>query len=692
MPDRHVDSPEGARIRRRPLGTPEWLGVAGILLTVVAVHVGSLRSPFFADDYFFLEQVRGTSLASALASPDPLGNFLRPVSRQLYFWVLTRLGGESPTLFHAAGLVVFLTGLVVLYLLVRRLFGRAAALVAMAFVALHYSADVPLRWASGSQDLLAALFATLAIYLHVVGRRVLSAVALLLGLLSKEVVAGVAIVAMVAARPPGGRWRDTVRQGSGLLAVTAVWGLAWVLSLGARPASTGMLSLHAGNVAAAILHLVQVALGGEIRQGGDAFGHWRALSLLTGLLAGLIIWLASGGEAPPEIQAGGKRRSPSRALGLGLVWGLVAIVPVVLVAPIWSAYFYLWALFGIAVALGGLLAGLARAPRAAVLGALTLLSINAGHLDEYSVSGGAWSWQSHVNGHYLDRALGTIRDYLAEMRVARPSLPPKSTVFFGNVPNFAGWQAGNGPLLRWAYRDTTLRSYFFTQFTRERAERGPIFFFVVRDSVLRDQTADPQLLPWLGFSMLVAQQPSGAEYALDRAITQTPDRQELRYWRGLARWAAGDTADAKEDLRKAGMEPARVLPENADRLVSRAGMDTVALLRVLTTLRARAGLNPWVHGRLAAVLASKGEVDPGVVEAYAYYLLAPAEPDAWRRWAAAQLTKRQYAGALETLEHYLTLCTTQGRSDAEAQHAAESLRRLLHGELAYRALRNGAPR
>jgi hypothetical protein len=86
----------------------ERIVFALILFAVVALHVVSLTKPFFADDYFFLEQVRGKSLHSALVSPDPLGNFFRPVSRQLYFWTLGNLGNESPVPFHAANLFLFL--------------------------------------------------------------------------------------------------------------------------------------------------------------------------------------------------------------------------------------------------------------------------------------------------------------------------------------------------------------------------------------------------------------------------------------------------------------------------------------------------------------------------------------------------------------------------------------------------------
>src|SRR5258706_7538182 len=103
-----------------------------VLLSAGALHVGAVQRPFFADDYFFLEQVRGRSLPAALAAPDPLGNFLRPVSRQAYFWVVSRLGQESPAVFHLIGLFVFLATLFIFYRPVRLLWGAAARLTATA--------------------------------------------------------------------------------------------------------------------------------------------------------------------------------------------------------------------------------------------------------------------------------------------------------------------------------------------------------------------------------------------------------------------------------------------------------------------------------------------------------------------------------------------------------------------------------
>jgi tetratricopeptide (TPR) repeat protein len=106
-------------------------------------------------------------------------------------------------------------------------------------------------------------------------------------------------------------------------------------------------------------------------------------------------------------------------------------------------------------------------------------------------------------------------------------------------------------------------------------------------------------------------------------------------------------------------------------------------------LRREAGLNGWVHARLAALYLASGRSDEGVIESYAYLALDPSEPDAWRKWASAQLAREQYEPALASLERYLAMSGSGGESDREAQRVAESLRRLVHGDIAHRALRTG---
>src|SRR5262245_26675377 len=184
-----------------------WLALGTILLGTVWLYIPALRTDFFADDYLFLDQVRGRSLLQALLIPDPLSNFFRPISRQLYFWLVAGLTNESPMAFRVGNLISLLVAITLLFALVRRLAGTRAACFAAAFMSLHYAADVPVRWACGSQELLAVVGALAAILLHMSGRSRLAGVAMLFGALSKEVVLLTPLIAVVAGHRPREPWR-----------------------------------------------------------------------------------------------------------------------------------------------------------------------------------------------------------------------------------------------------------------------------------------------------------------------------------------------------------------------------------------------------------------------------------------------------------------------------------------------------
>ena len=335
--------------------------MALILVGAALLHRRALGVPFFADDYLFLEQARGRSLLAALLAPDAIGNFFRPVSRQLFFWVVGHLAGESARAFHAVNLGLFLGVVASLHAVARRLAGGVAAAAAAAFIALHYSADVAVRWASGDQDLLAVLGALAAIALYLGGRRAWAAVALLAALLSKESVILTAAVAAVAGRRPAEPWRATLTRAWPLGLATAIWAALWLITAPRRPALGGSLGFEPLGAAAVLAHLPHVAAGVEWRAGLAMV--WSAVPPLLPLAAVAIAVLVAsqdGGtgtaarrdaEAAPAVarREGARARDRGRgAIVTGAVWALAAVAPVAAVASIWSAYYYLYALCGVA--------------------------------------------------------------------------------------------------------------------------------------------------------------------------------------------------------------------------------------------------------------------------------------------------------------------------------------------------------
>ena len=675
----------------RPSGV--WAGVPpyGYLLAILAVgcaviHFRSLGGGFFADDYLFLEQVRGRSLLEVLASPDPLGNFFRPLGRQVWFWVLSRAGNESPVPFHIANLCLLLASMFILFRLARRLGGgdAASATAAAAFFALHYAADVPVQWASGSQDLLAVLLGLCAVDAHIRGRRLPAAVSLVAALLAKESVGLVCVVAVAAGHAPGQPLFKSIRGAVLMIAGTMAWAVWWLSMAASRQGSGTLHAISLGDVAAGLVHLLQVAVGLELREGGSAIGHWSAAACWPGILAASCVWLATLSKSRSN-DSESHKVDRARLLRTGAVWSLAGAVPPMLVIGIWSGYYYLFALAGTALVVAAATARLPRSIRPLVIGALVILSANTRRLDEFSTSSGAWHWQSHVNRHYLDRATSTIQGYLQDLRAARPSLPRRSTVFFADVPVSIGWQAADGPLIRWAYRDTSLRSYFLTQFTEERFARGPVFYFAVDHGHLLERS---DMLPSLAYSALLADKPTSALAALNALLKDASQNHDFLYWRAWARLDVGDTAGAMGDLRAVRIQPnQRLSPADTSGLPAPA--DSAARYTALVRLRDKVGLDPWVHARLASLCLAQSERQrEGVIEAYAFRVLSPHDPDAWRKWSAAQLAAKQYAPALRSLERYVELAGEAGESDTEARDVMQSLRRVLGGDIAHEALRN----
>src|SRR5262245_8463411 len=154
----------------RPGLPPDAVVLGLVLLAAFALHAQALTLPFFADDYLFLDQVRHRSLFEVLAAPDPIGNFFRPLGRQVSFRLVAHLTRPAPVAFHAVNLGLFLAIVGLLFSIARRLAGPYAAATASAVVALHYAADVPVRWVSGSQDLMATTGALASLWLLQRGR------------------------------------------------------------------------------------------------------------------------------------------------------------------------------------------------------------------------------------------------------------------------------------------------------------------------------------------------------------------------------------------------------------------------------------------------------------------------------------------------------------------------------------------
>jgi len=647
------------------------VALAAILTAAAALHSAALRAPFFADDWLFLDATRGRGLFAALAAPDPIGNFARPLGRQLWFWLMDRVGGGEPVAFHAANLALWLLALGMFASLARRLVGSRAALVAVAFLALTHAADVPVGWAAGSQDLLAITFALGSLLALESGAGILAGVLLLAGLFAKETIVGLPLIALVLTHRLAEPWRVTLRRVAPLALAVVVWGVVISRLATGRSLQGGSLADPVSGAAATVLAFGRTLLGAE-SPGAQGLAWAEPIALGAIALAALVVLFAREGPPPRE-----SAERPS--LAAGLLWTIAGVAPIAFVAPIWSAYYFLFALFGAALVLALLLERAPRGVAALVVGVLGLGAQHARALPVFAPEPNAWASASHVNREYLEQGGAQVLHLLAEMHRLHPSLPEGTTVFFSGLPAWVSFQVADGPLLRVAYRDTSLRSYYLVDFTRERAERGPwrMIRHDAATSRLFDESAEPQLLGSMAMSMLLRDHDEVVDGALAIADARGEQNGSGRYLGAWRRWERGERDTAVQLLHADGFAHA----PGAEALVSQAldalaRGDTTQCLALLQGGRRDHVLDAGVHGVLADLwLGSPATRGEGVLEAYAARVLAPEFPFGWRRWATVQLAYGHRAEAARSLEHYFALAPQAVQEDAEANAVRAELQR-----------------
>jgi hypothetical protein len=445
---------------------------------------------------------------------------------------------------------------------------------------------------------------------------------------------------------------------------------------------------------AALLHLLHTAIGLEwpSTQTARAFALPPA-ALLVALAGVAVVAFGSARSASPQERPahGGASRAAAReepvdTLVAGASWAVLGTIPVAAVAGIWSAYYYLFALCGVALVAGALVV---RAPAwTALLPALVVgtLSEGARELPEFATQRGAWTTQSHLNRHYLERGMVLSQRCLAELRQARPTLPAASTLYFAALPAAMAFQSADGPLIRWAYRDSSLRSYYLTRFRMDAARRGPVFFFQMSQGRLIEITG-PDSLEHIGLGLVTSEAPEPARDVMTLAYRQRPIAANA-YRAAWAAAACGDTMERDAWLRRADVRlDAGPTPEVPAALAKVAARDTAQAIELMLAAVRVHGLDAGAHALLADLLCLEHRLDAGTIEAYAARQLAPLEPSMWRRWGMVEMVRGAHDPAAKALERYLELGGPAAGADQEALSTLATLRRELPGgDLAQRAI------
>jgi len=557
--------------------------VAGLAI----FYLEALRTGFLNDDYLFLEQAKRAPLTQSVATPDALGNFYRPLSRQIYFFILTPLAGDRPLVFHLVNFAIFAGSLVLLADLLLAMLPLPSVLAGTLYFAVIPFQRVNLIWVSCSQDLLALFFSLGSIAFYRRRKTSLAALAYALAIFSKEsaLPLPLALAAWTSWIEPAAS-RDRAETRGRLLPfviVAAIWGTVrwWA---GPR-VSTAPLGFGPEHFAAGYVHGLQSLLGldhpagfirGLLHPGSST---WVLVTLVPALLL-----LAPAALALRGATAEGARDRRSVLL-FAAAWLVAFGIVTGPVAAIWSSYYY--TLFGVG---GAMLVGLACSrirPADWLVLCAGLLWWHAGGTSfrAFAVAERPWVWTSHLTSFYFQRGAALTDTLARQMRRIEPKPEPGTRFFFSQLPSWAGFQSGNGALIRSIYRDPSIASYFYTQFSESTAAARPCRFLYWDGRELAPlYPSDPRRFLQVGADLLAMDRLEGARHAFRRSLEAGESQAASLYWLGwtelwLLRRGAAEAAwkqfGARDDTTTWMLEMRRArqaLNDNRDTLAARRAL------------------------------------------------------------------------------------------------------------------------
>ena len=516
-----------------------WLAPSLVVAAVVALYAGAVGTGFMNDDYLFLEQARRHGIFDAFRTSG-LPNYVRPISREVWFALLSPLAGGQSLVFHVAQLLVFLGALALIADFVRALLPRGGPGLAppvlagvLAYALLPFQ-RVNLMWASCSQDLLALALALGAFALYRRGRMGPALVAFAAATLSKESALPLPALLFlwswrIERQPP----RQAFLRALPFVAAALPWAVGeWVVQ--SRSVLANRLVFDPSSLAAALAHMLQAVAGVEHAAGWlKSWAEARPSLPAFALLALVSLGLPDRAERPAE----GARAVPRReGVGFACAWCALFAIPVWPVAYAWSGYYYTLAAVGVAPLVAFATTRLARWGWMVFAGALLWWHAAGISPRAFALREDPWTGTSHLTSFYFERGAalsGQLRSSL--LRVA-PKVPEGTRFFFAVLPSWAGFQMGNGPSVRQLYRSESVESHFYSAFSESTAARHPVRFLFwngVEFEPLYERERDP--LFQVGSDLLLLRRPAGATWAFRRGLDEGGERLDHWYWLG---WAA----------------------------------------------------------------------------------------------------------------------------------------------------------
>ncbi|HET9940844.1 MAG TPA: hypothetical protein VFR25_07060 [Candidatus Eisenbacteria bacterium] len=594
-------------------------------LAAIALALPMLRLGYFWDDYYFLTRAQH-GLAACLEYVQGAA-FYRPLTQGLYFLPLAGAGSAGAIASHLANLVLLAVSAWLLAIIIARHAGtRAGLLAGLLFAGIAPAASL-VGWASGAQDLAAILFFLVALDLHDRGHTAWAVIAMLLALLSKEAI-GAALPVFVL----------------------------WDLLLGRKPARVlvPLLAFGAVAVAWAALHPgIQLLVTGRLNEEPRSYvgfqnhtmvflewrRYWRALfnTPATGLgtpwpvdriaysaaawIVGVLALVLTHRQAG---HGGTDALTPRRAVLLGALLTIPALLLPSLVVRRWAAYFVCIPALGTSIALGVVLA---RAEAAVSAFALAVyLALGLWSRGVHDPSGALLTERSFIEG---ERA---TRDLERKFREFYPTLPHGTQVLVSVAASGMAGTHGtlvDGQAPRIWYDDATIRVL-----DPERRVAGTPHEILLRVTEARDLIQIDPDIPSVRSSGAPARMPE------IRIVIGT-------YARGVA--ATGDPDRAVRILlRLANTEPYLLVRAHDQRLAAMvlyARGDSTGAEQILRSVP------PLPRGiaidAIARVLAQPSRSPTLDAQAYRVFGISPRDPDALRYWMAMFYGAEYFAQAKE---------------------------------------------
>ena len=511
------------------------LGVA--LAGITALYARPLGTGFLNDDYLFLEEASRRPLVSALSGLGPLGNYYRPVSRQLYFAALTPLAAGRPLVFHLVNYGLFLAALALLADLLAAFLPAAGVAAGVLYFATLPFQRVNLTWISCSQDLLALVFSLAAIAAWRRGRDLWALLAYALAVFSKESALPLPIVLALWPRSEPERPLPRLIP---FAAVAAIWASVVLWIRAHSPGVAAFLHFTPDSFLAGYVHQLQSLLGLD-----DPPGFFASLAR-HGPAPLPLICLGVAAIAFPQKAGEPRRAFPRGVLRLGLIWLLAYGFVTGPVAASWSSYYYTAAAVGAALLLGAALSRIGPAGWLVLCGGLLWWHAAGTGVRAFAVSERPWGWTTHLSSFYFERADSLTRRLGADLRALEPHPASGTRFFFATLPSWAGFQMGNGAQVRALYRDPTLESHFYSQFSDSTADAHPARFYYWDGAALAPLYGPGvDTFFQVGSDLLVFGRLAGARDAFLRGLAAGEHTEDNYYWLGWTELWLGHRAAAE---------------------------------------------------------------------------------------------------------------------------------------------------